>query len=602
MAPDNLLTEWCSLLFASFADAGITDVVISPGSRSTPLVAAIVRERRLRATTIIDERAASFFALGHARATGRPAPLVCTSGSAAAHYFPAVIEAGASGVPLVMVTADRPIELQQCGAPQTIDQTKLFGEHVRGFFDVGMPEASTRALAALRRVAFQAITRARYPRAGAVHVNVRARKPLEPALAGSGPTAELVAAASRVRARTPVVGLPSGAPDPEVIREVAGACDRAERGLLVCGPAPLRFARVRAAFFELARRTGFPVLAEATSQMRLGPRPEGVVVCDGFDAVLRSKTFRAARRPDLILQIGATPTSSAFEPYVEASQDARLIVIADDAWVDPSGKATHVVLGDATAVIASLAEAVASRRSVERESWSAAFASAGLVVRDVVESLTRRGQALTEGAAVRAVLASLPSGSTLSLGNSLPIRTADAFGGAAPSVNVLSQRGANGIDGLVAGASGSARALGGPFTLLVGDVTLLHDLSSLAIAKDVEGPFVIVVVQNFGGRIFEQLPLGRGPASGDDELRALYASTLAHACTPHAFDLTHAARFFGIEHARATTLEALEDALGRAYARRGTTLLEVIVAPSGAAEEYGRLWQEVDAQLSTPRS
>ncbi|MGH7285972.1 MAG: thiamine pyrophosphate-binding protein, partial [Polyangiaceae bacterium] len=163
MQPANVLTEWASLLFSSLASAGVTDVVVSPGSRSTPFVVAAVREPTITCHSVIDERAAAFFALGQARITGRPSVLLCTSGTAAAHYLPAIIEAGSAFIPLLVVTADRPTELQECAAPQTIDQTKIYGDHARRFFDLGMPDDSADSLRALRRVAHQAVFAAMWP-------------------------------------------------------------------------------------------------------------------------------------------------------------------------------------------------------------------------------------------------------------------------------------------------------------------------------------------------------------------------------------------------------------------------------------------------------
>src|SRR5215471_11195604 len=191
MTPENLLSEWARLLVVSLADAGLCDLVVSPGSRSTPLVAAALASKRFRMTSLVDERSAGFFALGRAKATGRPSAVVCTSGSAAANYFPAVVEAATARVPLLVITADRPPELHDCGAAQTMDQTRLYGAHVRRFVDVGMPETDAAALYALRRRAAQCLAETMWPEPGPVHVNVRARKPLEPVAAKSDAAREL---------------------------------------------------------------------------------------------------------------------------------------------------------------------------------------------------------------------------------------------------------------------------------------------------------------------------------------------------------------------------------------------------------------------------
>ncbi len=597
--PENLLSEWASILMCTFADAGVRDIVMSPGSRSTPFVAAAVRESRLRLHDIIDERAASFFALGQARASGLPSVLLCTSGTAGAHYFPAAIEANASGLPLIVVTADRPHDLMDCGASQTIDQTKLFGEHARKFIDLGAPSDAVASLRSLRRMVVQSVVATRYPLPGVVHINARADKPLEPKLqVTSEPAKALAVAAAAVRARpVPRVSLPRKLPDATALDEVLELCAKKERGLIVCGPAPVDFANAREAVFAFAAKTGFPLFCELPSQLRLSPVPEGVVLCDGFDTILRSKAFTQAHTPDLIIQIGSTPTSSGWENYSAAKCDAARAIISDGAWLDPTSSASHILFGDVSAILSSLAARAAGRGAVT--AWAKAFAGAAKLCAGSIDEVLAATEGLNEGACARAVVESLPTGSALMLGNSLAIRTADAFARrTGADIAVFCQRGANGIDGNVAGSCGTAKTLRRPFTLYIGDVSLLHDLSSLMLARDMEQPFVVVVVQNQGGRIFEQLPLGRGPSDGDAELRALYQRTLGHVTTPHPIHFEHAASLFGHAYARVTTEPALRAALGEAHKKPGCTLIEVIVPESGAAEQYRRLWDSVSAKLA----
>ena len=251
----NLQTEWAALLFASLADAGIRDVIISPGSRSTPLVVAAVREPRLARHELVDERAAAFFALGQARGTGRPSVLVCTSGTAPAHYLPALIEANVTGVPVLVLSADRPHELYDCRAPQTIDQVKLFGENARQFFDL-VADPSDASLRALRRVAAQAVLASRWPRAGAVHMNARWRKPLEPA-AASGPEEERLAERARAVGREPIVAAPAPrvVASKDALGEAAKLVGASRRGVVVAGPAALDQRRAREAVWALAEAT-----------------------------------------------------------------------------------------------------------------------------------------------------------------------------------------------------------------------------------------------------------------------------------------------------------------------------------------------------------
>ncbi|HVF20834.1 MAG TPA: 2-succinyl-5-enolpyruvyl-6-hydroxy-3-cyclohexene-1-carboxylic-acid synthase [Mycobacteriales bacterium] len=588
MTAANLLTEWSRLLLASLADAGVTDVVLSPGSRSTPFVVAAEREPRLRCHDSVDERAAAFFALGLARVTGRPAVLLCTSGTAAAHYYPAVIEASLADVPVVVLTADRPLELQDCGAAQTIDQVKLYGDFVRRFYELGTPDAAPAALAGLRRLAAQAVHFATAPVGGPVHLNVRARKPLEPVEATTDEERQLAAEVDALLHRPLVVAHASVAhPDPAAVEAVAARCRATERGLIVAGPSPLSNERLSGAVAELSRRTGFPVLAEATSQLRL-PAHDDVARCDGFDAALRSARFRRFARPDLVIHVGGTPVSTGWERYAAEREGVTRAVLTPHAWHDPDGTATDLLLGDVGLSLDALVAACDAERpdSEWQQLWAEADRRVWAVVDDEMQA-----EELNEGRAVRTVVARLPAGSLLMVGNSLPIREVDTF---CPSgtadVGVLSQRGANGIDGLVAGAAGSAAAGDRPVTLLVGDISLLHDLGGLAMGRNLDVPLVIVVLQNYGGRIFEQLPLATAPG--------VPAAVMDHVVTPHQVALEHAAQLFGHRYAAATTPYVLAQVLDQAYAQPGCTLVEAVVPPHGAAAQHGRIFAAVDEALA----
>jgi 2-succinyl-5-enolpyruvyl-6-hydroxy-3-cyclohexene-1-carboxylate synthase len=592
----NLLTEWSALLLRSFADAGVRDVVISPGSRSTPFVAAAVREPRLRCHSIIDERAASFFALGQARLQNSPTLLLCTSGTAGAHYLPAIIEAGASFIPLLILTADRPTELQDCAAPQTIDQTKLFGDHVRHFFDIGMPDSSELALSALRRIAFQSTHATRSPTPGAVHLNARARKPLEPVEEDN----ELTVRARNVGSRMVTIAEPRVVVTDDSLHDIAIACGSAKRGIILCGPAPLTQTADRDAIFELARATAFPIVAEATSQIRFAGGGEGQPILDTMEPLLRSPARFRERfgLPDLVLQIGRPPTSTGWETILTANPGIQRVVIARHGWNDPASSAAHIVFGEPGQIASELAKLVTRSSSGD---WSAKLLEANAQSRAVVDQILRTSDEIfSEGLIVRSVVETAPSGSLLALGNSLAVRLVDTFGRHDRNdLGVLSQRGASGIDGLVAGAAGAASCFpmggdGRAVTLLLGDVSLLHDLTSLAVAvetsREANLPIVIVVVQNYGGRIFEQLPLASAPA--------IEPEILERTITPHRINFEPAAQMFGAAYARPTSNFALIDALTSAYQRaQECTLIEVVVPPHGAAEEHRRIVEAAAASI-----
>lgn len=594
MTPENLLTEWSRLFFESLADAGLRDVVVSPGSRSTPLVWAALSCQRLRAISIVDERDAGFYALGLARITGRPAAVLCTSGSAAANYFPAVVEAAMARVPLLVVTADRPFELQDCGASQTLDQTRLYGSYVRSFVELGMPEHEAPALVALRRRAAQCLHDTMQGEPGPVHVNVRARKPLEPTVSRTPAGVELTARVNEL------LGTPPSHPakarrvaDDAELRAVAADCVGAARGIIVCGPAAFGGARAGHAVARLALTTGFPVYAEATSQLRfdgLRDLPPALVL-DGLDLLLRSPAFRGGFQPEVVLQIGEVPTSGSWERFLAQRDGVIRHVIAPHGWPDPQSSARSLVIADVEDSVGRLVTMLPEHAADRTAPWSARLALANRAAWSAVEGVLSEELSLGEGSAVRAVVDAMPDGALLAIGNSLPVRHVDAFcrARALPAVGVCSQRGVAGIDGVVAGAAGAAVAHGGPTALIVGDVSALHDLGGFAVAAATGVPFVVVVLNNDGGRIFEQLPFG------DTDLDEGYFRFWT---TPHGVRFDGLSRLFPLAHVTAGTLDALRSALSRGLSQPGCTVIEVPVPPHGARDQYRALLARLDAAVA----
>ncbi len=589
MSEANLLAEWARLLLSSLAAAGVREVVISPGARSTPFVCAAHAEPQLRCWDVIDERAAAFFALGQARVTGRPSLLVCTSGTAGAHYLPAVIEAGAAHLPLLILTADRPFELQDCGAPQTIDQVKLLGGHVRRFFELGMPDASDLSLRALRRLAAQAVLTTTWPTPGAVHLNARARKPLEPQ---SVHTTDEVALRAHVDSllQAPLVRAyaPHAVAAPAGVAAAAQLCRSVERGLIVCGPAPLKQEELRRELAALAQATGFPLLCEASSQLRFG-LPATAPRCDAFDALLRCPGGLLDEDVQLVVQVGTPPIASGLEQLLLTRPDLPRIVLSEHTFSDPASTAQVLLFGEVALTVTALLAALGTEPpgAADRppaDAWAARVQQLDeLAWRVLAEQLAAAPPELSEAAAVRATVAELPPEAALMLGNSLPIREVDALcPGRRSALSVLSQRGASGIDGLIAGAAGAATVLGRPQVLLLGDVSALHDLSSLPLLLRASSPVVVVVLQNHGGRIFEQLPLARTPSALADP------ALLAHFTTPHNVQLALAAQLYGLTYAAVHDEPALRRALHRGLVPAPTApramLVEAFVPASSAAD------------------
>lgn len=551
-------------------------VVLSPGSRSTPLVLALAAKEELEVVDVIDERSAAFFALGHARASGRPAVVVATSGTAPAHWYPALIEASESGIPLLLLSADRPSELMHCGAPQTIDQLGLFGRHVRFFADLGDPTDSVAWLRHVERTVTVALDRATGPDPGPVHLDVRARKPLETSQPrdATDRMAERIASALvafvrperaslRIAQRTVEVA-------PHELDRVALRLARAERPLVLVGP--LSPHERTDGIVRLAARLGAPIACEWGSQLR--GRQDVLAMLDLLLEV------GCPIDPDLLIQVGGTPTASVYERFVTRRDGAPLPrVMIGSRLADAQGTAEEVLLGAPHRVADALASRVPER---EPSRWASSLKD---LDRRALAAVTATTEGLTEGEVVRLAIASLPAGSALLLGNSLPIRLADRHARHAPGLTVVVQRGVNGIDGLIAGAVGTAHAQKTRTLAILGDVTALHDVGSLALVKKLGPRVQVLVLDNQGGRIFEQLPVGK---------REDLAAAMPHFVTEHGVDLAEVGRAFGLAAFRVHTRRELEDALSV----EGPSVIVASVPPHGARADEQALRERVRSAIS----
>jgi 2-succinyl-5-enolpyruvyl-6-hydroxy-3-cyclohexene-1-carboxylate synthase len=582
-------SEWAERLLATLAEAGVRDVIISPGSRSTPLVWAACQNPALRLHALIDERSAGFFALGQARLSGQPSLLICTSGSAPSHYFPALIEARASGIPLLVLSADRPFELQQCGAQQTIEQTRLFGGYA-GYHELGTPVSDRAATRALERIAWQAVAETLEPPRGPVHLNFRAKKPLEPASAERGASPPGPARRNAVRWRP----APPAAPLRSDLDELVERLRASRCPLLLCGalspaesPSPDLVAR-------FAKASGAVVCAESVSQLRFGIDPDagGALIGDAYEWLLASAPLLQRATPDFLLQIGGTPLSTNLARLLESADQRELWICAELGWPDPAHHSARIVRARPTELLSALCEALEAHPPPEPTPERRLWRQANTRARQLISARLQRD--FGEPEAVQALCEALPSGSILMLGNSLPPRLVDRYAPArARAIRVLSQRGASGIDGLVAGTLGAGSLADAPTTLLCGDISFLHDVGSLWAARPERThgarwsqPIALVVLNNGGGRIFDQLPMAK--LAGPDQ---------RFWTTPHQLELRAAAELYGLPYRRAQTRAELAQALRGAYAQPEVSLLEVVVEPNSAAERLQQLTGELEAEL-----
>lgn len=581
-------------LLAELARAGVRHASVCPGSRSGPLAIAAAATPGLRIWTHVDERSAGFFALGLAKASRAPVALICTSGTAAANFLPALVEAFHARVPLVVLTADRPPELRDWGAPQTIDQVRLFGSHVRWFAELPLPEPTDALLRHVRATAARAAAVACGPPAGPVHLNLPCREPLEPT-----PVAEDRAAlgalgdalAAEGRGATPYLRIEAPTPvlEDAAVRTLARALRSARRGVLLCGPDD-REPAVAEAAVRLARALGWPLLADGASPLRCGPHVIGAPVCGAHDAFLRSERFASAHAPDLVLRLGAPPTSKAAALWLARHPSVELwIVDPDGGFADPSHRAAWILRADPAALCHALADACARELARGSDGWLAAFLEAERCAQQALAAGIAAAPALLPPAVVRALADALPEGSALFVSNSMPIRDLDAFLPPIPKrLRVLASRGANGIDGIASTALGVAATFEGPVALLTGDLAFLHDVGGLLAARRHGLSLLVVVVNDDGGGIFDHLPVAR---FGDAvPFEALFT-------VPHGIDLAHATALVGGRHERVTDAGTLAAALARGLAAGGLHVVEVPVDRSVNTAHHRELQAAVAAAV-----
>jgi 2-succinyl-5-enolpyruvyl-6-hydroxy-3-cyclohexene-1-carboxylate synthase len=539
---------WGTVLIDELARAGVRHLVVSPGSRSAPVVLAAAADPRLRIHVQIDERSAAFVALGAGKGTGSPAAVLTTSGTAVANLLPAVVEAAHAETPLLLLTADRPPRLRGADANQTIDQVRIFGGNVRLFEDLDAGEVDEAALRHLRSVVSRAVAAALGDPAGPVHLNLGFDKPLEPTPIPGDLVDELAerrTPASRGRgngaAWTRV--LPRRARGTEALVEgVADALDRARRPLVVAGVLPRPW-EAGPALRTLAAAWGIPLLADPLSGARFpeSTSDAGAPVFGGYDIALRDPGTRDRLRPDYLLRVGASPTSSVLTDWLSGLADLPHVVVdGGGRWKDHSGVATETLPCDAAAFATSLAlrAPAATAESDWLERWSAVDASVRAGLAEVVRTDHRTEGPLFEGQLVAEVARLVPSEDLLFVSSSMPVRDLDAFvpRRAAP-LPTLGNRGASGIDGIVSTAAGISLATERRVVAILGDLALLHDSNGLASLRDPGVRVALVVINNDGGGIFHFLPVR--------EFEPAFTPLFA---TPHGRDFSRLAAFHGIPH------------------------------------------------------
>lgn len=559
MAKSNLNTFWAELIVEELVRNGIDYFCISPGSRSTPLVAAAARNDGAKTVVCYDERGMGYHAVGYARATGKPAVVITTSGTAAANLYPAIMEAAGDNVPMIVLTADRPAELIDTGANQTIDQVKMFGAAVSWSFDLPCPTVDVGPEFVLTTVD-QAVYRTGGDDGGPVHINCRFREPLEPVhchvedeylrnidvwAEGDEPYTSYIQAKS-------VIG-------DDVLETAADVIEGTDQGVVVVGR--LKSDVERKAVLGLIEKLKWTVYADVTSGLRLGECSTNIIRY--FDQELLSEEFNEKVAAEVVLHVGGRTTSKRVGQFFDQNRPMEYVVIQDSACrYDPIHGVTCVIQGDVAEVCGQIAGKVHQQGQSDHSMF---FEVKAMEVDAVIAECVEADKSLSEAFVARQVTQSVPDGSCLFLSSSMPIRDVDLYGvSGRKGITVGANRGVSGIDGVVSSTAGFAAGKGEMTTLLIGDLAFMHDVNALAMVSRSEVPVIIVVINNKGGGVFHFLPI----SASEDIFEEFFAAG-------HEFAFEGVCKTFGVEHYKAVDKKGFAEAYQGAVEKGVSAVIEV---------------------------
>ncbi|WML45742.1 2-succinyl-5-enolpyruvyl-6-hydroxy-3-cyclohexene-1-carboxylic-acid synthase [Neobacillus sp. PS3-40] len=569
------LTAYTAAFVAELVYKGVTEVVISPGSRSTPMAMVMAEHPELNIHIHIDERSAAFFALGIAKAKQKPVAILCTSGTATANYYPAIVEAHYSRIPLIILTADRPHELRDVGAPQAIDQNQLYGNHVKWFVEMALPEKSDEMIRYVRTVCARAAAVATQAPAGPVHLNFPFREPLIPLLDEG-----IFDFTERPNGYVNVINgeLSIGQ---DQFKEIAGVLSKHEKGIIICGQ--IEDQEFVDAITRLATTLNFPILADPLSQLRSGKHSSEAII-EAYDTFLRNEDAKSFLKPDIVLRFGAMPVSKALTIFLKENHNSVQFVVDGGAgWRDPAALSTNMVYCNETKFCEGIiphVEGVTNNEYMENWKRINTLTKENLApVRDSLE--------LNESRLFYQLADMLPEGATLFVGNSMPIRDLDSFFHMNnKSIRIMANRGANGIDGTISTALGAA-LFSEPLYLVVGDLTFFHDLNGLLAAKLYNIDIHIILVNNNGGGIFSFLPQSQHPKN----FEFLFG-------TPIDLDFEHVVRMYNGEFVRINDWDHLAAVMRPTENYRGLNVWEIETNRDRNSKEHREIWNLVSGEIS----
>ena len=572
MTNRDALTAYIASFIDELAQNKVRHAVVSPGSRSTPISLMLAEHPDIEVHLNVDERSAAFFALGLAKALGEPVAMICTSGTAAANYYPAIVEAYYARVPLLVLTADRPHELRYVGAPQAIDQIELYGKHVKWSVEMALPEQTAEMTDYARTVGARAVATAALSPAGPVHLNFPLREPLVPDMKK----------AKEYRKESSAVLIEDGVRTlaQSHVKALASTLTEAKRGIIVVGE--LKDDSVSEAIVALSEQLAFPILADPLSLLRSGTHKQEQII-ETYDTFLRDDIAKEMLNPDLVLRFGAMPVSKALLLFLKKHHSARHLVIDDGAgWREPAGLATNMIYSEVNTFCSDMLNQLSGIRDL---TWLQRWQAVNTATKEALYSL-RDDAELSEGKLFLLLNELMPTHSTLFVGNSMPIRDLDTFFfNNQKQIRTLANRGANGIDGVISTALGVS-TVSEQTVLAIGDLSFYHDMNGLLAAKLQKQNMTILLINNDGGGIFSFLP----QANEKEYFELLFG-------TPHGLDFAHAAALYGAKYNKVKNWEEFGQVFTQSFTIPGLKVIEVPTERESNLVKHRELWNFVSQEI-----
>jgi 2-succinyl-5-enolpyruvyl-6-hydroxy-3-cyclohexene-1-carboxylate synthase len=558
----EVLTEYVRRMTGALVNAGVKAAVISPGSRSTPLAYAFASTPELETYVQIDERSAAYFALGLAKASGEPVVLLCTSGTAASNYYPAITEAHYARIPLIVITADRPHELREVGAPQAIDQIRMYGNHVKYSFDLPIAEDNRDVDEFIDRQLRRALSVATTAPIGPIHLNVPFREPLLIDF-------DMEVPSTTFNKRFTI----SDSLADSTAQQLSALLAESERGFIIAGEMPI--GTDKEMFWRFAASLNWPVLCDPLSNLRSEVPAHCAMLCiDSYDAILKSKSFTEIAIPDTVIRFGAQSISKPLSLYLKKVRPTNVIAVDESPeFRDPLGIVTHHIQSSPEAVLRLI---VNKQETQYTQIW--------IEANDIATSITKRyaDVAVDEGAYAQILFRFLPNRTDLISGSSMPIRDVDTFFEKTDKdVTIFANRGTNGIDGVVSTAFGVQAARQRPTWLLIGDLSFLHDVNGLIVSRFHKTDLTIVIMNNDGGGIFSYLP----QAEAGNHFEELFG-------TPTGLTFGHIAAMYDAQYASVETTEEFKNELKKSK-DKPVRIIEVFTDRQANVKSHRALWAEI---------